>query len=110
MASIELLRNNVVALQELIVNESSLFFPFFPLLCSEAGRGCVLGSMVYGCAYWSMDVDESIPKGFRDSKQMKEEGKLVRSLLCLMLMLLTLTLMFLIDSNIKVFIYSISYL
>lgn len=31
--------------------------------------------MVYGCAYWSLEVDESIPKGFRDSKQMKDEGK-----------------------------------
>ena len=41
----------------------------------EAGRGCVLGSMVYGCAYWSTKVDESIPKGFRDSKQMKEEER-----------------------------------
>ena len=43
---------------------------------SEAGRGCVLGPMTYGCAYWSMEVDDSIPKGFRDSKQMKEEGEL----------------------------------
>ena len=33
--------------------------------------------MVYGCAYWSKKVDDSIPKGFRDSKQMKEEGNLV---------------------------------
>jgi len=43
----------------------------------EAGRGCVLGSMVYGCAYWSADVNDSIPKGFRDSKQMKESGRSV---------------------------------
>lgn len=35
----------------------------------EAGRGCVLGPMVYGCAYWSINID--VPKGFRDSKQMK---------------------------------------
>jgi len=41
----------------------------------EAGRGCVLGPMVYGCAYWSMNVQDSIPKGFRDSKQMKEEER-----------------------------------
>ncbi len=41
----------------------------------EAGRGCVLGPMVYGCAYWSTKADESIPKGFRDSKQMKEEER-----------------------------------
>mmetsp|Transcript_21500 Transcript_21500/g.51298 ORF Transcript_21500/g.51298 Transcript_21500/m.51298 type:complete len:392 (+) Transcript_21500:228-1403(+) len=41
----------------------------------EAGRGCSLGPMVYGCAYWSKDVDDSIPKGFRDSKQMKEEER-----------------------------------
>mmetsp|Transcript_1238 Transcript_1238/g.3149 ORF Transcript_1238/g.3149 Transcript_1238/m.3149 type:complete len:380 (+) Transcript_1238:254-1393(+) len=41
----------------------------------EAGRGCVLGSMVYGCAYWSADVGDAIPKGFRDSKQMKESER-----------------------------------
>eukprot|EP00536_Pseudo-nitzschia_multiseries_P003952 jgi/Psemu1/323232/estExt_fgenesh1_pg.C_630023 len=41
----------------------------------EAGRGCVLGPMVYGCAYWSVDVADSIPKGFRDSKQMKESER-----------------------------------
>ena len=49
------------------------YFPGY----SEAGRGCVLGPMVYGCAYWSAEVDDSIPKGFRDSKQMKDEGKLM---------------------------------
>jgi len=31
--------------------------------------------MVYGCAYWSLKVDDSIPKGFRDSKQMKAEER-----------------------------------
>lgn len=43
----------------------------------EAGRGCVLGSMIYGCAYWSKDVDESkkIPSGFRDSKTLNEEER-----------------------------------
>lgn len=47
--------------------------------CSEAGRGCVLGSMIYGCAYWSTDVDKSkkIPSGFRDSKTLNEDGKSV---------------------------------
>lgn len=43
----------------------------------EAGRGSVLGPMVYGCAYWSADKDiqETIPKGFHDSKQLKEEQR-----------------------------------
>jgi len=43
----------------------------------EAGRGCVLGSMIYGCAYWSTDVDKSkkIPRGFRDSKTLNEKER-----------------------------------
>lgn len=43
----------------------------------EAGRGCVLGPMVYGCAYWSVDVDETknIPSGFRDSKTLNEKDR-----------------------------------
>jgi ribonuclease H len=42
----------------------------------EAGRGCVLGPMVYGMAYWSASVEESsIPKGFQDSKALTEETR-----------------------------------
>ena len=36
----------------------------------EAGRGPVLGPMVYGAAYWRPEDAESIPKGFNDSKQL----------------------------------------
>jgi ribonuclease HII len=41
----------------------------------EAGRGSVLGPMVYGAAYWSMAVEDKIPRGFRDSKSLKEEDR-----------------------------------
>ena len=41
----------------------------------EAGRGSVLGPMVYGAAYWSTSVKEGIPKGFHDSKQLSEETR-----------------------------------
>lgn len=41
----------------------------------EAGRGSVLGPMVYGAAYWSTSVEGTIPRGFRDSKTMKEEDR-----------------------------------
>jgi ribonuclease H2 subunit A len=41
----------------------------------EAGRGPVLGPMLYGAAFWNDDVEEStldIPKGYNDSKQLNE--------------------------------------
>jgi ribonuclease H2 subunit A len=44
----------------------------------EAGRGCVLGPMVYGLAYWSADEEEltqPIPKGFNDSKQLSDDTR-----------------------------------
>jgi ribonuclease H2 subunit A len=43
----------------------------------EAGRGCVLGPMVYGMAYWSasVEVEKNIPKGFQDSKALTEETR-----------------------------------
>ena len=44
----------------------------------EAGRGCVLGPMVYGLAYWSADestLTKPIPKGFNDSKQLSDEAR-----------------------------------
>ena len=41
----------------------------------EAGRGSVLGPMIYGCAYWHPSVTSSIPKDFNDSKQLTEEKR-----------------------------------
>ncbi|KAL3916180.1 MAG: hypothetical protein SGILL_005296 [Bacillariaceae sp.] len=43
----------------------------------EAGRGSVLGPMVYGMAYWNVAVEaeNKIPKDFNDSKQLKEEDR-----------------------------------
>lgn len=41
----------------------------------EAGRGSVLGPMVYGCAYWSTDLQDAVPAGFNDSKQLSEEQR-----------------------------------
>ena len=45
----------------------------------EAGRGSVLGPMVYGLAYWSSDpsiVKSKIPKDFNDSKQLNDKQRL----------------------------------
>lgn len=41
----------------------------------EAGRGPVLGPMVYACCYWSMDKEKEILKNYKfaDSKTLKEE-------------------------------------
>jgi ribonuclease H2 subunit A len=41
----------------------------------EAGRGSVLGPMVYGMAYWSVEVVDQIPKSFHDSKQLSEDTR-----------------------------------
>ncbi|GBG29664.1 Ribonuclease H2 subunit A [Hondaea fermentalgiana] len=42
----------------------------------EAGRGPVLGPMVYGAAYWPKSEADSIDKlGFNDSKQLKETDR-----------------------------------
>jgi ribonuclease H len=51
--------------------------PCVVLGIDEAGRGSVIGSMVYGCAYWSSDpsIEATIPKGFHDSKQLKEDQR-----------------------------------
>ena len=42
----------------------------------EAGRGSVLGPMVYGAAFWNASLDNDttkIPPGFHDSKQLTDE-------------------------------------
>jgi ribonuclease H len=41
----------------------------------EAGRGSVLGPMVYGLAYWAADAVDRIPKSFNDSKQLSEDTR-----------------------------------
>eukprot|EP00980_Cylindrotheca_fusiformis_P003299 scaffold743_cov117-Cylindrotheca_fusiformis.AAC.18 len=41
----------------------------------EAGRGSVLGPMIYGAAYWSCSVVDKIPKGFQDSKALTEQTR-----------------------------------
>ena len=41
----------------------------------EAGRGSVLGPMIYGAAYWHPSVASSIPQDFNDSKQLTEEKR-----------------------------------
>ena len=41
----------------------------------EAGRGSVLGPMVYGLAYWSVDAANRIPTSFNDSKQLSEQQR-----------------------------------
>jgi ribonuclease H2 subunit A len=41
----------------------------------EAGRGPVLGPMVYACCYWSLEKEKEILSDFKfaDSKTLKEE-------------------------------------
>ncbi|CAB9499960.1 H2 subunit A [Seminavis robusta] len=49
----------------------------------EAGRGSVLGPMVYGAAFWNSSLDNNkddkgkgiIPKGFHDSKQLTDDTR-----------------------------------
>ncbi|KAJ1418617.1 ribonuclease H-like domain-containing protein [Ochromonadaceae sp. CCMP2298] len=42
----------------------------------EAGRGPVLGPLVYGAAFWPVSEDAAIQKmGFNDSKQLKESDR-----------------------------------
>jgi ribonuclease H len=41
----------------------------------EAGRGSVLGPMIYGAAFWNRNQAETIPKGFNDSKQLSEDTR-----------------------------------
>ena len=42
----------------------------------EAGRGSVLGPMIYGAAFWNASLDDDtskIPSGFHDSKQLTDD-------------------------------------
>jgi len=41
----------------------------------EAGRGSVLGPMIYGAAFWNRSQDDTIPKGFHDSKQLSDDTR-----------------------------------
>ena len=43
----------------------------------EAGRGPVLGPMVYACAYWASENTELLKKEYKfaDSKTLKEEQR-----------------------------------
>jgi len=41
----------------------------------EAGRGSLLGPMIYGCAYWSTDDEDEIPRDFNDSKQLTHDKR-----------------------------------
>lgn len=41
----------------------------------EAGRGSVLGPMIYGLAFWNRCDIERIPRDFNDSKQLTEEKR-----------------------------------
>ena len=46
----------------------------------EAGRGCVLGAMVYGAAFWRVEDDEDISaRGYDDSKGLTAEVREKRS-------------------------------
>jgi ribonuclease H len=41
----------------------------------EAGRGCVIGPMLYGMAFWHTSVTDNIPGDFNDSKQLTEQQR-----------------------------------
>ena len=59
-----------------IVGEIAEDGPAVMLGIDEAGRGPVLGSMTYGCAYWRIEDNEEIIKlGYDDSKKLTAEAR-----------------------------------
>lgn len=59
-----------------IVSDIAEDGPAVMLGIDEAGRGPVLGSMTYGCAYWRVEDDEEITKlGYDDSKKLTAEAR-----------------------------------
>ena len=67
-------RNDVFGEGPLLLSDIPTTDPII-LGIDEAGRGSVVGPMIYGMAYWSAKnstTNSSIPKGLNDSKQLSE--------------------------------------
>ena len=72
-------RSNVFGQGPLLLSDIPSTIKGSPVIVGidEAGRGSVLGHMVYGMAYWSIDAQGSdrIPTSFNDSKQLTEDQR-----------------------------------
>jgi ribonuclease H2 subunit A len=70
-------RTNVYGNGPLLVSDRPESAKNTPIILGidEAGRGSVLGPMVYGLAYWSVDAVDRIPQSFNDSKQLSEQQR-----------------------------------